>query len=182
MKSFNFKKFFSPSTLNIQIFDAIQFFLIITEYIPTFEDIEKTQSNFYKTSTVGEIKYGDKSRNPATVNLYRKSQDPFVLVHEIENNHEYIHTIQETDLLKEGMYRYKFPDGDTWIGCRLFERGDRQEEKMFRLYKFSSSGEIRYFEQVWGKEDKSYRTVIEYMFHPDTLSWSKVEIDDQFLA
>ena len=162
----------------VYLCNTYQHDIFCLEYIPDFNEIEKTESNFYTTSTVGEIMYGDKSRNTTTVNIYRNSQEPFVLVHNLTDDHEYIHKLNDEGQLQEGIYRYKFPWGDTEIGCRLFWRGDRQEDKVFRLYKFSSSGEIRYFEQVWGNEDKSYRTVTEYMFHPDTLSWSNVEIDD----
>ena len=59
----------------------------------------------------------------------------------------------------------------------LFWRGDRQEDKEYRLYNFSSSGQIKYIEQVSGKEEKSWRTITEYKFQLDTLSWSKLKTD-----
>ncbi len=111
--------------------------------------------------------YGDKSRCSDTVKLYRISQEPFVLVHDLDDNDEYIYKIQEDGLLQDGICRYKFPDGDTQIGCRLFRRGDRQEDKKFRLLKFGSSGEIRYIEHIFCNPD--------YKFHPETMSWSKLE-------
>ena len=163
---------------SVYLCNTYQHDIFCLEYIPDFNEIEKTESNFYKTSTVGEIMFGDMSRNTTTVNIYRNSQEPFVLVHNFKHKSEYLYKMNEKEQLKEGMHRIKLSNRDIWIGCRLFWRGDRQEDKVFRLYKFSSSGEIRYFEQVWGNEDKSYRTVIEYIFHPDTFSWSKIEIDD----
>ncbi len=143
------------------------------EYIPDFNEIEKTESNFYKTSTVGEIMVGDMSRNRDIVKVYRKSQEPFVLVHNLTDDHEYIHKLNDEGQLQEGIYRYKFPDGGTEVGCRLFRRGDRQESKVYRLYKFSSSGRIEFDERVAGKEDKKWRYITEYKFNPDALSWSK---------
>ncbi len=74
-------------------------------------------------------------------------------------------------LLQDGIIRYKFPSGNTGIGCRLFSRGDRQESKEFRLYKSSLKGEILYEEN----EDPGWRTVTAYKFHPDTMLWSKLK-------
>ncbi len=93
----------------------------------------------------------------------------------MNSNHECIFKIQEDGLLQDGIHRYKVPSGDTWIGYRLFWRGDRQENKQFIFYKLNSSGEIRYLEQVWGKNDKDWRTVTDYKFHPETMSWSEIE-------
>ena len=118
--------------------------------------------------------YGDKSRNTAKVNIYRNSQEPFVLVHNFKHKSEYLYKMNEKEQLKEGMHKIKLSNRDIWIGCRLFWRGDRQEDKVFRLYQFSSSGKIVYEERVKGKEDKDWRTVSVYKFHPDTLSWSKL--------
>ena len=121
--------------------------------------------------------YGDKRVSKAKVNLYRKSQEPFVLVHNIEENIEYIHKMNEDGLLQDGIHRYKWPDGDTALGCNLFWREDEQDENLFMLYNFSSSGQIRYLERVLVKEEKSWRTITDYMFLPDTSSWSKVKTD-----
>ncbi len=118
--------------------------------------------------------FGDKSKEKATVNMYRVKDTKFVHCHD-SDNHEYLYKIQEDGLLQDGIYRYKFPDGETIIGCRLFWRGDRQENKEFRLYKSSSDGEIRYQESVSGKENPGWRIVTEYKFHPETMSWSKLK-------
>ena len=87
--------------------------------------------------------------------------------------------MNEDGQLQDGICRYKWPHGDTAIGCRFFRRGDRQEENLFMIYNFSSrpSGQIRYLERVLGKEEKSWRTITDYMFLPDTSSWSKVKTD-----
>ena len=139
--------------------------------------MDKSEENLLAEKTVGELFYGDKNRNSPPAKLYKIPGEQHVYVHNTKYNYEYIHKLREDGLLQEGLHKYRYDNGDTQIGCRIFRRGDIIEDREYRLYRFSSSGEIRYLVQVWCKEDKAWRTVTSFRYHPDTFSWNKLEIE-----
>ena len=139
--------------------------------------MDKSEGNFLFEKTYGELFYGNKNSNSAPAKLYKIPGEQHVYVHNTKYNYEYIHKLREDGLLQEGLHRYRFPSGNTQIGCRLFWRGDRIEDRQNILYRFSTSGEIRYEERVCGKGDKDWRTVTRFLYHPNTFSWKKMEIE-----
>ena len=138
--------------------------------------MDKSEENFLAEKTVGELFYGDKNRNSPPAKLYKIPGEQHVYVDETNNNHDSIFKLREDGLLQDGLHRYRFPSGNTQIGCRIFWREDRIEDRVNTLCRYSSSGEIRYEEKVWGKEDKAWRTVTSFRYHPDTFSWEKMKI------
>ena len=139
--------------------------------------MDKSEENLLAEKTVGELFYGDKNRNSPPAKLYKIPAEQHVYVHDTKYNYESIHKLREDGLLQEGLHRYRFPSGNTEIGSRLFRREDRIEDRVNKLYRFSSSGGIRYLELVWGKDDKAWRTVTSFRYHPDTFSWEKMKIE-----
>ena len=118
--------------------------------------------------------YGDAKMNPAKIKLYRNKNSNFVRVHNIGNNHEYIHIIDKNGLLKLGIFRYKVPNMDTSIGSRYFRRGDRKEDRQYHLYRFNKSGNIEYEDQR-GEEDKGWRLQTKYEYIPETFLRKKIK-------
>ena len=147
--------------------------IFFSAHCPKFDDIPKNDDTYLKDSTVGDVMYGDSKKNSVKVKLYRNKNSDFVKVHEIANNHEYIHVIDENGLLKHGIYRYKAPNMDTWIGSKYFRRGDRKEHRNYYLYRFNESGNIVYEETIQGKGE-GWRLLTKYEYKQESFSWIKV--------
>ena len=124
---------------------------------------------------MGSIKYGDSNRNTAKTKLYRNPSYPgFVRVENVDNHHEYIFAYDEDrNLLNEGIYRYSWPDGETCLGNRLFARDGREEDTIFQLTRFSS-GDIYYYDRIYENGIAEWKTLLQYKFNPDNLTWTKV--------
>ena len=118
--------------------------------------------------------FGDSNRNTAKIKLYRNPSYPgFVRVDNVDNRHEYIFAYDEDrNLLKEGMYRYSLPSGETALGNRLFGRDGRDENRAFRLTRFSS-GNIYFYDRIH-ETPGGWKTLVKYKFNPDNLTWTKL--------
>ena len=117
--------------------------------------MDKSEGNLLAETTVGELWYGDKNRNSDPAKLYKIPGEQHVYVDNYEVGDDSIFKLTEDGLLQDGLYRNRYPNGNTELGCILHKRGDRVESIVNKLYKFSPSGGIRYFEQVCSKEDKN---------------------------
>ena len=119
--------------------------------------------------------FGDYNRNTAKNKIYRNPSYPgFVRVENVDDHIEYIHAFDEDkNLLKEGIYRTSWPNGEIALGSRLFRRDGREEDREFRLSRFSS-GNIYYYEKIFEKPSYEWKTLVKYKFNPDNLTWTKL--------
>ena len=146
----------------------------LSDYIPEFTDIEKTSANFLKESTIGSIMFGNSNKYKEKTKLYTSPIYPgFVRVENVDNHKEFIFAYDEDrNLLKEGMYRYSWPSGETALGNRLFGRDGRDENRAFRLTRFSS-GNIYYYDRISETPGTGWKTLVKYKFNNDNLTWTK---------
>ena len=138
--------------------------------IPEIEDIPKTPDTFWKETTWNKLING--SDGGDKINIYKDQGSSFIRCHNIESNNETIHILQEDETISDGIYRYRYDDGNTAIGSQYFRRSGREEGRLNSLCRFNN-GDIYYYDQIWGKDDSSWRILATYRFNPETLDWSK---------
>ena len=87
----------------------------------------------------------------------------------ISNGHE--ETIQYLNghFPPEGCYKGKWEDGGEAYGYMKYPQAGRQH-RLWRLYKYASSGNIEYDEQY---HDNGWNIVVTYKFNANTLTWTK---------
>ena len=116
----------------------------------------------------------DGSDGGDTVKVYKDHGSAFIRCHYIESNAEAIHILQHEGIISDGIFRERCADGDTVIGSQYFRSAGREEDRLYRLFRFNDDGEIRYYDQIWGKDDSDWRTLTECRFNPGTLDWKKL--------
>ena len=79
-------------------------------------------------------------------------------------------------MLESGIYRERFASGNTAIGSRYFPRSGREDNRVYRLRRDNNSGNIQYYDEIWGKDDSDWRELAKYRFNPETLDWTKLKV------
>ena len=115
----------------------------------------------------------DGSDGGSKVKVYKVQGSSFIRCHYIKSNLEYIHILKQGETISDGIFRVRFADGDTAIGSKYYRRSGREEGRYYRLDRFNESGEIRYYDEIWGKDDSGWRRLAGYSFNPETLDWTK---------
>ena len=150
-------------------------FIIVVGSIPDFEDIPKTTDTFWKETTWSKLIYG--SDGGAKVKIYKDKASAFIRCHHIESNDEFIHILQHDETISEGIFRERWDDGYTAIGSRYFRRSGREEERVYRLFRYNKSGDIYYYDEIYGKDDSAWRYLAKYRFNQETLEWKKLKVE-----
>ena len=145
------------------------------EFIPKIEDIPKTQETYWKNTTSKKLKYGDHF-GPAKPNVYKDQGSNFILCHNTKSNLEYICSLQQDGKNESGKYRMRYEDGDTVIGSRYFRKSGSEKSRLVRLYRYNKSGNIHYYDEIWGKDGSGWREQAKYSFNPETLNWKKINV------
>ena len=78
-------------------------------------------------------------------------------------------------MFEPGIHRYRWPNGDTAIGSRSFDRSGMEDNRYYRLRRFND-GNIQYKDQIWDKDNSSWRDLAKYRFNPETLDWTKLDV------
>ena len=111
------------------------------------------------------------------VKVYKDQGSAFIRCHNIKSNIERIHFLQEDETISDGIYRERYADGNTAIGSKYFRRSGREEGRLYRLFRFNKSGDIRYNDQILGKDDSGWRKLARYSFNQETLEWTQLEVE-----
>ena len=110
------------------------------------------------------------------VKVYKNPASSFIRCHEIESNYESIFRLQEDETIQDGIFRDRWDDGNTSIGSKYFCRSGRQETREYRLYRVNESGDIDYYDRIFGKGDSDWRYLAIYSFNPEMLGWTKHDV------
>ena len=156
------------------------------EHVPKFVDIPKTSDTFWKNTNLDRLIHGSNMGfntlfgGILSTNLkaYKDQGSSFILFHDKKKNDEYIHNLQKDGRLEEGIFRYRYANGDTEIGSKYFKfRSGREEFRKYILYKDNESGNIQYRDQSkkWLYHDE-WKTLAKYSFNPETLDWKKLDV------
>ena len=143
---------------------------MISVYLP---NIPSSQSNYIDTYTYAQllgagssnIEYKLYSDSPLGVDGYKKRvriSDGFEETQPFLNGH----------LAPEGCFKTIFGgkwDGDEAYGFNQYAQAGRQH-KLWMLYKYATSGNIEYRGKYY---DNEWKTVAEYKFNANTLTWTK---------
>ena len=116
----------------------------------------------------------DGSDGGPKVKVYKDQGSAFIRCHDIEYNSERIHILQEDETISDGIYRERYADGSTGIGSQYFRRSEREEGRLYRLFRFNKSGDIHYNDGIYGKDDSGVRSLAEYRFNQETLDWTNL--------
>ena len=109
------------------------------------------------------------------MNVYKEEGSSFIRCHEIKSNVEYIYNLQD-GTIQDGIFRDRWDDGDTAIGSKYFRRSGRDEGRVYCLFRFNNTGDIEYYDQIWGIDDRNWRFKARHSFNPETLDWTKVNV------
>ena len=146
--------------------------LFIVESIPDIEDIPKTPDTFWKETTLNKLIDG--SDRVDKMKVYKDQGSAFIRCHEIKYNYEAIHILQHDGTISDGIFRERFASGNTTIGSEYYRRSEREEDRVYRLFRYNDDGEIHYEDKILGKDDSGWRFLAAYRFNPETLEWKKL--------
>ena len=149
-------------------------FVIIVGGIPVFEEIPKTTDTFWKETTNNKLVDG--LDGGLQVKVYKHQVSNCIRLHYIKSNDEFIHILQQDEIIGDGIFRTRYANGDIVIGSQYYHSSGREEKRMYRLYRFIKSGNIRYYDQILEKTDSGWRYQAAYSFNPDTLYWTKINV------
>ena len=158
--------------INKRIFITFEILFNVVGSIPDFEDIPKTSDKFLKETTYKKLIDG--SDGGPTVKVYKDQGSAFIRCDEIESYYDYIHILQHDQTIADGIFRARFADVYTAIGSKYFRRSGREEDRDYHLYRDNKSGDIYYYDQIRGKDDKFWRFLAKYRFNQETLDWTKI--------
>ena len=153
------------------LFKLLQMFIVLGS-IPNLEDIPKTPDTFWKETTWNKLVDG--SDGGDTVKVYKDQGSAFIRCHEIESNYESIHILQEDETISDGIFRERLASGTTALGSMYFRRSEREEDRLYRLFRYNKSGNIEYHDKIYGKDDSGWRFLAKYSFNQETLEWKKL--------
>ena len=160
--------------INKRIYITFEILFNVVGSIPDFEDIPKTSDKFLKETTYKKLIDG--SDGGPTVKVYKDQGSAFIRCHFIESNIERIHILQEDETISDGIYSDRFANGYTAIGSRYFPRSGREEERVYRLFRFNNSGNIEYHDRILGKDESDWRDLAKYSFNQETLEWTQLKV------